>query len=403
MTQPVALSASRRRHAMALLFGVVLLIMIGFSVLFPVEPYYVKQFGADARTMGWMVAIYSTMQFLFAPVWGRLSDRLGRRPLLMLGLTGYIIGQTLFGLATSLPMLFVARTIAGILSAAAIPTAMAYIADITPPDERAKGMGLVGAAFGLGVIVGPGIGGTLGHIAIALPFFVSAGLAALALLGVLTLLPESLPPSARTNPHGTRQSRWQAFRWEMAALYGVTLTLSLGMAGIEVTFGFFAADRLHLAPNQTGWIFMIMGVVASVVQGGLVGPLQRRLGEVRMTLMGLGVGIAGMLAVAAASGPVPATVAICILAAGVGVARPANSALISRLAPGGQGVATGLMGSFDSLGRIAGPIAGGYLYKQGHALPYVSGGALFGVALLLALSWSLSRGVPAPKPQSEDA
>ncbi len=387
------LPPERRKQALLLLFGVVLMIMIGFSVLFPVEPYYVKQFGADARTMGFITAIYSFMQFIFAPLWGRLSDRVGRRPVLMIGLVGFILGQTLFGLATSIWMLFLARGLAGVLSAAALPTAMAYIADITPPEERAKGMGLIGAAFGLGVIIGPGIGGLLGNIFLALPFFVSAGLAALNLLGVALLLPESLPPEARTGHQEGKGSRWSAFSWEIAALFGVTLALSLGMTGIEVTFGFFAADRLQLESSQVGWVFAIMGVVASFVQGFLVGKMQKRLGEARMTLVGLLLGAAGMLGVAFSHSPVTATLAICVLAAGTGLARPANSALISRRAPGGQGVAIGLMDSFDSLGRIGGPVLGGTLYKVGLTLPYVSGAAMFTVALLFSLFWSLSAGV----------
>ncbi len=389
---PITLPPAQRKRAMGLLFGVLLLIMIGFSVLFPVEPYYVRKFGADASTMGWIVGIYSMMQFIFAPVWGRISDRVGRKPVLMVGLLGYVIGQTLFGLAGSLWMLFAARTIAGILSAAALPTAMAYIADITPPAERAKGMGLLGAAFGLGVIIGPGIGGALGGISLALPFFLSAGIAALALVGVYSLLPESLAPSARIGKHEQR-SRWSAFTWDIAALYGVTLALSLGMTGIEVTFGFFAADRLGLQPSGTGWIFVAMGVVASIVQGYMVGKLQPKLGESRMMLYGLSIAVLGFAGVAISHSAVAATVAICVLAMGSGLSRPSNSALISRRAPGGQGLAIGLMDSFDSLGRILGPLVGGYLYKVGVTMPYISGAVLYGIALVLSTTWALSVGL----------
>jgi multidrug resistance protein len=386
------MTPGQRRHAMALLFSVLLLVMLGFSVLFPVEPYYVKKFGADARTMGIITGIYSAMQFLFAPVWGRLSDRWGRKPVLMVGLLGYIVGQTFFGLATHLWMLFAARTIAGVLSAAAMPTAMAFIADITPPEERAKGMGLVGAAFGLGVIIGPGVGGGLGTISLGLPFFVSAGLAALAAANVFFFLPESLPAGARTEHQEKKASRWSAFVWDLAALYGVTLALSLGMSGIEVTFGFFAADRLGLNPTGTGYVFMVMGVVAVIAQGFLVGRVQQWLGESRMTVAGLALGALGMAGVAVSHTAVMATVAICVLALGTGLARPANSALVSRRAVGGQGMAIGLLDSFDSLGRIGGPLLGGAIYKAGAHLPYVSGAALFALALLLSGFWAARTG-----------
>lgn len=387
------LTPSQRRRAMGLLFGVLLLIMVGFSVLFPIEPYYVKTFGADATTMGMITGVYSLMQFIFSPIWGRLSDRIGRRPVLMIGLMGYVIGQTFFGLATSIWMLFAARAIAGMLSSAALPTAMAYIADITPPEDRAKGMGLLGAAFGLGVIIGPGIGGSLGAISLSLPFFISAGIAAFALVGVYTMLPESLSEQVRHEEHAPKKSRWSAFAMDIAALYGVTFALSVGMAGIEVTFGFFAAERLGLNTAQTGYIFVVMGIVASFVQGFLVGKLQKRLGETRMELIGLFLGALAMLGVAMSHSTITATAAICLLAAGTGITRPSNSALISRRAQTGQGMAIGLMDSFDSLGRIAGPLLGGFLYKKGMTLPYFSGTLLFSLALVLATGWAVMNGM----------
>jgi multidrug resistance protein len=387
----VELSPQQQKVALGLLFGVLLLVMMGFSVLFPIEASYIRHFGADVDTMGWIVGVYSLMQFIFAPLWGQLSDRIGRRPVLMAGLVGYVIAQVWFGMASQIWMLFAARMLGGVLSAATMPTAMAYISDITPPEERAKGMGILGAAFGLGVIFGPGLGGSLGQISLSLPFFVSAGLAALALGGVLAFLPESLPAGKRSVPHETKRvSRWSAFSSELAALYGVTLALSLGIVGLEVTFSFFAQDRLHLNPQNVGWIFVTMGIVGSFVQGFLVGKLTKRWGEVRMTLVGLSVGVLGMIGVALSSNMAGAIVAICLLSIGTGIARPANSSLISRRATVGQGVAIGLMDSFDSLGRIIGPLLGGYLYKVGTGMPYFSGALLLGVALALSAFWARS-------------
>jgi len=391
MNSAAQFTPQQRHRATLLLFFVLLLIMMGFSVLFPIKAYYLEQFGADAFIMGLISTVYSLMQFIFAPLWGRLSDRVGRRPVLMVGLLGFVVSQTLFGLAKAIWMLFAARILGGMLSAAAMPTAMAYIADITPPEERAKGMGLLGAAFGLGVIVGPGVGGVLGTISLGLPFFVSAGLAFVAFLGVLAFLPESLPPEVRQAAHKEEaRSRWEAFSPDMAALYLVTLALSLGMVGIEVTFSFFAADRLQLAVNETSWIFVVMGIVASIVQGFLVGPVQKAIGESRMMLGGLVIGALGMAGVILTTNPVLVTVAICVLSVGTGLARPANSALISRHARVGQGIAIGLMDSFDSLGRIIGPTAAGFIYRVSPTLPYLSGALLFLVAFGLGLFWSVS-------------
>lgn len=372
---------------MLLLFLVLLLMMVGFSVLFPVEPYYVRRFGMDSWMMGLLVAGYSTMQFIFAPIWGALSDQVGRRPLLLLGLTGFVLTQLFFGLATARWMLFAARYGAGILSAATLPTAMAYIADITAPEERARGMGLIGAAFGLGVIVGPGIGGTLGQISLALPFFVSAGAGLLAAICVAVLLPESRPAASDRERTSHRRSRWAGYRRELGPLYLVTLVLSLGMAGVEMTFGFFAADRLELSPRGTAGIFVVLGVVAGLTQGLLVGRVTHRLGEFRTMLAGLAAGGLGMVAIGLSSSRISAGIGISLLALGMGLARPANSALISRQAGGQQGTVLGVMGSFDSLGRIGGPLLGGLLYRRGLSLPYFSGAALTLLALGLAAYW----------------
>lgn len=400
MSVNVQLSAKKRRLALGLMFGVLLLVMMGFSVLFPIQADYAEQFGVDAAVMGMISGIYSLMHFICAPIWGRISDRVGRRPVLMIGLLGYVFSQTVFGLATEVWMLFAARTLAGILSAGAMPTTMAYIADITPPEERAKGMGLMGAAFGLGVILGPGVGGVLGTISLGLPFFVSAGLSLLAFLTVLFLLPESLPPEARTVREQKRESRWKALTGEMAALYGVTFALSLGMVGVEHTFSFFAAERLRLEPDQTSWIFVIMGIVAVIVQGGLVGRVKKALGEPRMALVGLAVGALGMALVPLTTSPVVVTVAICVLAVGNSLAQPANSALISQRAKVGQGTAIGLMDSFNALGRIIGPTAAGAIFNLNPGLPYVSGAVLFALALGLSLFWSLSVGRTEPASSS---
>jgi len=393
MSSSAALTPRQRRQAMALLFSVLLLVMMGFSVLFPIQAYYIRQFGADTLTMGLLTSIYSVMHFIAAPIWGRISDRVGRRPVLMAGLLGFVFSQLMFGLATQIWMLFVARTLGGLLSAAAMPTAMAYIADVTSEEERAKGMGLMGAAFGLGVIIGPAIGGPLGTISLALPFFVSASLSFLAFLGVLTILPESLPAEVRGERKSSRKSRWGTFSPHMTALYLITLVLSLGMAGVETTFSFLAADVLHLGPDGVSWVFVAMGIVSVIVQGGLVGRIQKALGETRMMILGLVIATIGMAWVVFIQSPVWATVAICVLAVGMSLARPANSALISRHARTGQGVAIGVMDSFDSLGRIIGPSLGGAIYKLGPTLPYASGALLFAVACGLALFWSLA-GVP---------
>ena len=368
-----------QRRILGILFAVLFIVMLGFSILFPVEPYYARTFGATAGTMGWLMASYSLAQFIFSPIWGRLSDRVGRKPVMLLGLAGYALSMTLMGFATSLTGLFVARALAGVLSSATLPTAMAVIADSTSESERAKGMGILGAAFGLGVIFGPFIGGTLGARQINLPFFISAGLAAFTFLLVLAILPESHRAGARSDrPAG---SRWAAFNRETVGLYLMALVVTFSLAGLETSFPFLANDRLGLTAQSVGYVYAVMGLVAAVVQGGLVGRLKKLLGEERMIPAGLIVSAVGMAGIALATTPVMATVAISLFGAGHGLIRPANASLISQRAKVGHGLAIGLLDSMDSLGRILGPVAGGALYALGGSLPFVSGAAMNVLAL----------------------
>jgi len=374
-----------QRRILSILFAVLFIVMMGFSILFPVEPYYARTFGGTAATMGWLMACYSLAQFIFSPIWGRLSDRVGRKPIMLLGLAGYAISMTLMGFATSLTGLFVARTLAGVLSSATLPTAMAVIADSTTESERAKGMGILGAAFGLGVIFGPFIGGTLGAVQITLPFFVSAGLAAFTFLLVLGILPESHQARSSGVDDRPAGSRWSAINRETVGLYLMAFVVTFSLAGLETSFPFLASDRLGLNERSVGYVYAVMGFVAAVVQGGLVGMLKKKLGEERMIPAGLFVSALGMALIAIAPTPVVATVAISLFGAGHGLIRPANASLISQRAKVGHGLAIGLLDSMDSLGRILGPVAGGALYALRGSLPFVSGSVMNLVALVAFL------------------
>lgn len=364
------------RKVLGLLFVTLFIVMLGFSILFPIEAYYIKSFGADERSMGLMITLYSLMQFLFSPIWGRLSDRVGRKPVLMTGLAGYAIAMALFGAATELWQLFAARALAGILSSATLPTAMAVIADSTDEQNRTRGMGFLGAAFGLGVIFGPALGGMLGVRALWLPYFVTAGLAGLNLLFVFLLLPESHPPSMRGKKGLEGTSRWAAFNRTIGALYFLSFIVSFSLAGLEATFGFLAANRLKLEANEVAYIFVLMGITGAIVQGGLIGRLTRRYGEVPLMQAGLLLSALGFAIVALAYQPWLSAIGLSVFAAGNGMIRPSNASLISRKATVGQGLAIGLLDSFDSMGRILGPMTGGLLFYRADYLPFALGAVL---------------------------
>ena len=322
---------------------------------------------------------------------------MGRKPIMAVGLAGYAAGMALFGLARSIPMLFTARILAGVLSSATLPTAMAIIADSTSESERARGMGILGAAFGLGVIFGPFIGGVLGDVSITLPFFVAAGLSLLTLGVVAAALPESLRREAARAAHGTGPSRWAAFTRQTVALYLLALVVTLSLAALETVFPFMASDRLGLTQRSVGYVYAVMGIVGALVQGGLVGRLQKGLGEERMILAGLLVSALGLAGIAWAPTAVLATAAISLYAAGHGLIRPANASLISQRAQVGHGLAIGLLDSMDSLGRILGPIAGGLLYAAGDAVPFM-GGSILNVLAFAGFAAAAAL-LPRPRPR----
>jgi multidrug resistance protein len=391
------------RKPLFVLFIAIFTVMMGFGVVIPAMPYYARTLNGDAVFIGAMMASYSLAQFLVAPFWGRLSDRYGRKPFLIIGLLGFAVSFLWFGLANSLGGLLAARTLGGLLSAAALPAAFAAVSDVTTEENRAKGMGVVGAAMGLGMVFGPAIGGWLGHYGLSMPFFVASAIALLAAALTFLLFPESLPADA---PRAERLSFAQNLKATPPAAWGllaVTFLSTFAFAGFETVFALFVQDRLMLDPLKStrtvGMLLATMGLVSALVQGGLVGRVIRRTGERLVLALGLGLMALTMLSLTATS---PSAFAFASILALMGIAhgvlRPAISSGISKGAGSAQGAALGLMSSFDSLARVLGPALAGVLYVMQVSLPfYASALALLaGVAVVLML-------VAAPKPQAAQA
>ncbi len=384
---------SNRRN-IGLLFFTLVVVMMGFGMVIPILPFYVEQFNAGGSALGLLMAVYALMQFIFAPVWGRLSDQHGRKPILMVGILGNAIANLLFGLSNQLWMLFAARALAGILSSATLPTAMAYIGDSTSEEDRGGGMGIMGAAMGVGMVIGPGIGGWLAARSLALPFFLAAGLSLVALLLVWWLLPESLTAEARremgeTAVSGSFKSQftdmWQALSGPIGFLLLLAFLVSFGLTNFESVFGLYSLQRFDYGPQQVGGILMFIGLLSAVVQGGLTGPLSRRWGEsaiIKASLLGSAIGFAIML-LAFNLATILLTVGFFIISNAM--LRPAVSSLTSRRARGGQGVAMGLNNSFMSLGRIVGPVWAGFLFDVNIHWPYLSGAVVMLVGFGLCL------------------
>ena len=371
------------KKVFSILFLMMFLVMVGFGIIIPVLPFLAEKVGGSPTELGWLMAVYSLMQLFFAPMWGRISDRIGRKPVMVIGIAGLAISFFIMAMADSLWVLFVARIIGGILSSANMPTAMAYVADITTPEERGKGMGIIGAATGLGFIFGPAIGGIFSKASLTFPFYIAGVVAVLTLVFVIFQLKESLTAEKRALHSEHKESMWQAFEGLLTVMFILQLIITLSMAGLEATFAYFAAKRADIDTVQLGYIFMIMGFGSAIVQGGLVGPMTKKFGEGAVIRMGILVSAIGFVLILFSHNFWTSAVFLTIFGLGNGVIRPAISALLTKKSATGHGSVTGLLSSFDSFGRIAGPPIGGWLFSISIDLPYISGAILSVFALIL--------------------
>jgi multidrug resistance protein len=371
-----------------IIFITVFIDLLGFGIIIPLLPFYAEHFGASALLVGLLSSSFSLAQFLFAPFWGRLSDRIGRRPVILVGLFGSALSYAFFALASSLPMLFLARTLAGI-AGANIPTAQAFIADTTTAETRARGMGLIGAAFGLGFIFGPAIGGFLSHWGYAAPAWFAAALSLANFMAALFLLPESLPPQARD---ASRPGRLEVMRRAVAQpnlpmvllVYFLVVT---AFASFEATFALYSERRFGFTPATIGYMFAWIGVVLATVQGVLVGRVVKRIGERRLVPLAIFV-ISLALGFVPVAGSVPLLAAAAgLLACGMGFNSPSMLSAISQLADArDQGSALGVSQSLGSLARIIGPLWGGWVFDQfGIGFPFFTAAGVMLLACALSV------------------
>ncbi len=418
-----------RRSSLLVLFLTVFTDLIGFGIVIPFLSYYARQYGATGTLVGAVVGVYSIMQFFFAPVWGRLSDRIGRRPVILVSLVASSTGYFLFAVAHSFTLLFVSRVIAGV-GGANIGTAQAYIADVTTPENRARGMGLIGAAFGLGFILGAPLSGFLSAAGMhrhlpgnLLPGIVAGTMSVIAFSIALFVLGESKPPAARAAaassfaappagpdaagapvmngyaapraPEADRAAAPVRSRippqfdrrvWsEMAhqsILFAIILTLFLtllAVAGMETSVTLHARDRFNFTPLQLAWFFLFMGVIVATIQGGLIGRLAKALGEKALVITGAASFTIGLSLVPAVWHVPYLYVVAFFIAIGQGLTYPSLTALVSKASPPNeQGSMLGLASGIGSLARFIGPILSGWFYDLAQAR-----GAFYGQAAIV--------------------
>lgn len=381
------------------------LVMAGFGIIIPALPYYTEHLQGNATAIGFTVGAlmgsYSLVQFLFSPVWGHVSDRVGRKPVYLAGLAGFTLSFLLMGSAprigaalhvNSLAVLFVARLLGGMLTAAAIPSAFAMVSDLTTPENRGKGMAIVGAMMGMGFVFGPAIGGVLAeHGNLELPFFLASAAAATTFVIAGVIVKETKPEQASGSHHGffsglalEGRGLWPWFSLsflQMVVFSGMETTLALYYHD-----AFFPGGSYDSVVQQVGLLMGLIGLVGALFTGGMVGRMIKRMGEVVVARLGFALFAIGFLGLALSSSVGMLTASLVVVGLGSGCMRPSLSSGVSRGARTGQGVALGLQSSFDSLARVAGPLLGGALYVVGPKIPYLVNSAVSTAGLAIALT-----------------
>jgi multidrug resistance protein len=370
---------------MALILFTVFLDLLGIGLIFPIGPFYAAAFGASAFDVGLLFTLFSVAQFLTIPILGALSDRYGRRPVLLIGIAGEVIGYLLFGTATSLTMLYVSRVVAG-ASSGNIGAAQAYIADISTPRERTHSFGLLGAAVSVGFLFGPALGGFLGQYDLRLPAFAAAALVVVNWISVLVWLPESLPVERRSrasltaglNPFGVLITllRRPLLRGPLL----VTFLCNFAFSGYLTSFALFTSLRFGWGPQQVAVVLVVQSMMSILIQTFGVRRLSESLPDTTILMLGIGVNLLGFLVIALAPDPVFLYVLSAPLQAiGSALWRPALSSLITKLVSGNeQGLANGGSQASSALATIIGPMGSGVLFERvGAASPFFAGAALF--------------------------
>jgi DHA1 family multidrug resistance protein-like MFS transporter len=311
---------------------------------------------------------------------------------MLIGVFGTIVSQIMFGLSTQYWMLLASRTLAGLLTSAMLPTAMAYISDSTSQEDRGAGMGLWGGAMGLGMVLGPGLGGVLAKISLSTPFFFAAGLSAIVLAFVYFVLPESLPAEKRklgaTRFRGPQLGQmWKALTGPLGFLLLLVFVVDFGMTNFEGIYALYAAERYGYTTSQVGLILTCVGLTSTVIQMALTGPATRRFGENRVIQVCLIASAIGFLVMVVAQSFVGVLLTTCLFILGNTMLKPALASLFSKRAAGGQGMAMGLNNSFMSLGRIVGPLWAGQALDIQLTLPFYSGAAVMAVGFFATLFW----------------
>ena len=380
-----------KRTPLTIIFTIVFIDLLGFGIIIPILPSYAQRgFGSSDLTVGFLVASFSLMQLLFTPLWGRISDRVGRKPVLIVGLICTIVGYVLFGMAGSLAMLFASRLLSGI-GGANISAAQAYIADVTPQHERAKGMGLIGAAFGLGFVFGPFLGGVLSKYGYEIPGFAAASLSLIALLTTIFFLPEPKEHAGEELKEKFSLSNLSAAlkKPRILLLLSLFFLATFGYANIYASFPMLSTRDLGYTDTQVGYLFGFLGLIGAATQGGFIRLLTGKYREPVLFIVGAFMTIFGLALIPFSPSTVALLAVLTVLALGSNIMMPTSLSMLSRNTdPREQGGILGINQSLGALGRTLGPVCGSFFFQSyGHSWPFLAGGIIMFFVFLLA--WRL--------------
>jgi DHA1 family tetracycline resistance protein-like MFS transporter len=372
--------AERPKSTLPILFSVVVVDLIGFGIVLPILPFYADAYGANATVLGLLLTCYAAMQFVFAPIWGRLSDRIGRRPVMLITIAGTGAALLLLGLAESLTWLFIARILGGIFGAN-ISVATAYLSDVTEPEERTRWMGMIGASFGVGFLLGPAIGGILSPFGYGVPMLAAAGMAAVNFVYACFVLKE--PQQHLHREDDLPNPREVLAHPVVRRLCIINFIFTFAVCQLETTFAYLMKDRFSYDAMQVAFILVFMALITMGIQGGAIRGLARRFGE--KTLL-----VAGIAFMASAFFAIPWMLRVGLLllplalsAAGRAISQPSLMSMVSlRATSASRGTVMGGFQSASALARVFGPLAAGGLYDYEMAAPYLLAGLLMLVALV---------------------
>lgn len=375
---------------MLVVMAILMTTFVGFGIIIPVMPEIILDTASSNAELhnGAILAIYSLVSFLLSPVWGAASDRVGRRGIIIIGLFGFAISFLLFGLAAgNLILMYVARALGGLFSGAVTSVIVAYVADITTPETRTKGMAFVGISIGFGFMIGPAIGGMLSVVSLTTPFYVAAALSVVTACFAIGILKDT---GVKVDQNEPRISRWRAFEGVSKYLYVLAFFVTFTLAFIEATLQLFGMQRFDVTPGEVGLMFLYCGLAGALIQGGVIRRYVKPGQEPKFIVVGLLISALGFFMLLWAHSFVWATISLVVFGIGNAITRPCITSLITLKTRVSVGVASGLSNSMDSLGRIAGPLIGTFLFTFSISLPYGVAGALCLLALILIYFYRLA-------------